>query len=131
MFALLEAIVAAAQDEESIVLDKEELISEVKGLTMEDLKVYVEELKENEFIDVKYSNDSLYVFAPQMKGRVAVEKTLVTGNKPQELAPIVRKALYEQEPSLSAKRIAYIAFAASFLGGLFASIIGFIIARFS
>ncbi|MDD4316262.1 MAG: hypothetical protein PHC84_03775 [Clostridia bacterium] len=125
-YLILEAIVNSSKDGESVVLEKEELLSAVDHVVNEEELGYcIEELSLNEMISVKYSDDNLYVVTPLAKGRVAAEKQI----RITQLAELTVKPVEEQK--FDYKRIGAIAGLWAFLGGMFAAAIAFIIARFS
>ncbi len=125
-YLVLEAIVKASRDGESVVLEKEELLSAVDHIVNEEELGYcIEELTLNEMISLKYSDDNLYVVTPLSKGRVAAEKQV----RISQLGELTRKPIVEDK--FDYKRISIVAGVWAFLGGMFAAAIAFIIARFS
>ncbi|HHU43878.1 MAG: hypothetical protein WCS45_01885 [Clostridia bacterium] len=126
-YAVLEFIVNSSQDGDSIVLEKDEILSGVdNAVDEEELAYCIEDLSLNEMIAVKYSDENLYVVTPLPKGRVAAEKKV----RISKLAEIERKSLQE-ELVIDYKKIAWVAGFFAFLGGMFAAAIAFIIARIS
>lgn len=125
-YLILEAIVNASKDGESVVLEKEELLTAVDHIVdEEELGYCIEELTLNEMISLKYSDDNLYVVTPLSKGRVAAEKQV----RIAQLGELTRKPIAEDK--FDYKRISIVAGVWAFLGGMFAAAIAFIIARFS
>lgn len=125
-YLVLEVIVNSSLDGDSVILEKEELLNGVNNIIdEEELGYCIEDLELNELIAVKYKDDNLYVVTPLAKGRVAAEKKV----RVSKLGELVRKEI--ETDKFDYKRIAYIAGLWSFLGGMFAATIAFIIARFS
>jgi hypothetical protein len=125
-YLVLEAIVNASKDGESVVLEKEEILAAVDHMVNEEELGYcIEELTLNEMISLKYSDDNLYVVTPMAKGRVAAEKQV----RISQMGELIRKPLTEDK--FDYKRISFVAGFWAFLGGLFAAAIAFIVARFS
>lgn len=132
--AILNAIVSAANNEDTIVLDKEEILSAADCvLTEKELAVYIEELCDNDFIKLKYSNDNLYAFSPQPKGIAAVERFSKAAKVYEQVSDEIKLASITHIPvkefPLSPKRLAAIVFCGAFLGGFIAACIMFIISR--
>ena len=126
-YSILEKIVNSSQDGDSVVLEKEELLSAVDNEIDEDeLAYYIEDLALNEMISVKYKDDNLYVITPLSKGRVAAEKKA----KGTKLAEIVHKEIQQAE-AINYKKIGAIAGFWAFIGGMFAAAVAFLVARFS
>ncbi|HHT83923.1 MAG: hypothetical protein ACOYEC_01100 [Christensenellales bacterium] len=126
-YSILEKIVNSSQDGDSVVLEKEELLSAVDNEIDEDeLAYYIEDLALNEMISVKYKDDNLYVITPLSKGRVAAEKKA----KVTKLAEIVHKEIQQAE-AINYKKIGAIAGFWAFIGGMFAAAVAFLVARFS
>ena len=119
-YSILEKIVNSSQDGDSVVLEKEELLSAVDNEIDEDeLAYYIEDLALNEMISVKYKDDNLYVITPLSKGRVATEKAKVT-----KLAEIVHKEIQQAE-AINYKKSGAIAGFWAFIGGMFAAAVAF------
>lgn len=125
-YSVLEVIINSSADGDSVVLEKEEILSALDySIDEEELGYCIDDLALNEMIGIKYTDDNLYVVTPLAKGRVAAEKKV----RVAKLAEIVRKEIHEDK--IDYKRIGIIAGTWAFLGGMFAATIAFIIARFS
>lgn len=125
-YAVLEVIINSSADGDSVVLEKEEILSALDNSIDEvELSYFIEDLALNEMIGIKYTDDNLYVVSPLAKGRVAAEKK----ERVAKLAEVVRKEIHEDK--VNYKRIGIVAGFWAFLGGMFAAAIAFTIARFS
>ncbi|MFW5780700.1 MAG: hypothetical protein ACOCWI_04545 [Bacillota bacterium] len=125
-YAVLEFIVNSSTDGDSIVLEKDEILSGIdNACDEEELSYCIEDLALNEMISIKYTDDNLYVVAPLPKGRVAAEKKV----RVAKMGEIVRRSC--DEISIDYKKIAWVAGLSAFFGGFFAAAIAYIIARFS
>lgn len=125
-YSILKVIVNSSLDGDSVVLEKEELLNGVDNtIDEEELAFSIEDLELNEMIAVKYKDANLYVLTPLAKGRVAAEKKV----RVSKLGELVRQEV--EADKFDYKKIAYVAGLWSFLGGMFAATIAFIIARFS
>lgn len=125
-YLVLEVIINSSADGDSVVLEKEEILSAIDhSIDEEELSYCIEDLALNEMISIKYSDDNLYVVTPLSKGRVAAEKKV----RVAKLAEIVRKEIHEDQ--VDYRRIGLVAGFWAFIGGMFATAIAFVIARFS
>lgn len=136
-YAILEVIVAAAGEEDSIVLEKEEIIAATDNTVAPDeLDSYVDDLCVNEMLMKRYGNAKLYAFTLLPKGRLAcekrsryVEEKIVEAEKEER----ERTGEFERIPyngaelPLTAKKTAAIAFLGALLGGLVAAVAAIIL----
>lgn len=136
-FAVLEAIVSAAGEEDTIVLDKEEILADADSiLTDSELLACIDDLCRDDLIKLKYSNQNLYAFSPLPKGRAAVARyekaakvyeEAADGIKEAQRAELIRIPVIERP--LSPKRIAAVVFCAAFVGAFLGAAVIFILSR--
>jgi hypothetical protein len=126
---------------ESAVIEKTEVLSKLEEeITVDELDSIVEMLALNDLISILYSDDKLYGIAPRPKGRIAYEKrqqavTEQTAVATQQTSVVaVTDAIDENgieiPVRLNMKKLATICAVSSFIGGFFAALFAFIIARF-
>lgn len=125
-YKILEFIVNQTIDGDSVVLEKQEILNAVDNtIDEEELSFYIEDLALNELIETKYKDDNLFVVMPLAKGRVAAEKQ----TRVAKLGELITKPIEKEK--FNYKKIGFIAGFCAFIGGTFAAIIAFILARFA
>lgn len=138
-FKILYIILGMTTEGDSVVVEKSEILSQYgEELDLLDLDSVIETLALNDMISILYSDDKLYCITPRAKGRIAYEK--------KQLASVQAAATTEQTGAVAVtdaidengieipvmmnmKKLVMICAVSSFLGGFFAALFAFIIAR--
>ncbi len=139
-FKILDIAIGMTTEGESAVIEKTEILTQL-GETVDfaDLDKIMETLALNDMISLIYTDDKVYCITPRPKGRIAYEKRQQAAAQnaaaavEQPAVMAITDAIDENGVEipvrLNIKKLAAICAVSSFLGGFFAAIFAFIIAR--
>lgn len=139
-FKVLDILLSMTQEGESAVIEKSEVLTKLgEEISIDELDSIVEMLALNDLISILYADDKLYGITPRPKGRIAYEKrqqavTQQTAVATEQTGVIaVTDAIDENgieiPVKINMKKLATICAVSSFIGGFFAALFAFIIAR--
>lgn len=138
-FRVLDIIIGMTTEGESAVIEKSEIITQYgEDIDLLDLDGIIELLALNDMISILYSDEKLYCITPRPKGRIAYEKrqqaaqqaTVATQPSVVAVTDAIDENGIEIPMMVNMKKLAIICGVCSFLGGIFAALVTYIIARF-
>lgn len=121
-----------ATEGENLVVEKSEILSQLDAeMTVEELDNHMEALEVNDMITLRYSDANLYCAALRPKGKLIAEKNrqaaVVAASAEEETTEEVVNTV---SAGVEFKKLALVCAGSSFLGGMIAAIVAFLIARF-
>lgn len=147
-FRILDIVMSMVTEGEFTVIDKSDIIAKVNdSIGVEELDNIMEQLELHDMIVIKYNDDAVYGIAPRPKGKLAYEKNKFLIKKIENSKEILsseinssnglfgaledpsERALAVQTDIVNYTKLAIICGASSFIGGIIASIITFILMR--
>lgn len=148
-FRILDIVIGMSTDGEFTVIDKSDIIAKLgESIEIEELDTIMEQLELHDMIVIKYTDDAVYGIAPRPKGKLAYEKNKFLIKKIESSKEILSSDISSsnglfgalEDPNSKAltvptnvavnyTKLAIICGASSFIGGIVASIIAFILTR--
>ncbi|HKL74304.1 MAG TPA: hypothetical protein VJ903_05365 [Clostridia bacterium] len=140
-FQILDIVIGMTSEGESVVIEKSEILAKLgEDVDLTELDNIVEMLALNDMIHILYYDEKQYCITPRPKGRIAYEKrqqaaiqqtavaTEQTGGMVAVTDGIDENGI-EIPVLINMKKLATICAVSSFIGGFFAALFAFIIAR--
>lgn len=135
-FKILNIIIGMTPEGESAVIEKNEILAQLgEEIDLLDLDNIVEMLALNDMISISFTDENCYFITPRPKGRIAYEKSQNALKAQQQqlttaASDIVEYADFNVPEVINMRKLVIICGGSSFIGGLLAALVAFLVARF-